>query len=637
MPVGLACAKGFTGRPTAEKCSKGGLAYKESFNHYFVMAIYRAGAQGSDHIPIQALECSDMTKNQSPWLWCDFSSTSDSSKYYTDSKKSDEEDLVMKIGTSFISYEQALLNMQQEVGTKTFDEIMAQNKQEWETQLSKMQVKSISHHYSHKDQQDMLAMFYSASYRSALFPRDLSEVNDEGRQIHYSPYITADKVQQRDDLVYTGPLTADQGWWDAYTTVYPLYSLVNTDRLGSILTGWLNTFKESGWLQQWPSPGQRGCMVGTASDISLGDAIVKDIPGFDQELAYASMRKNAFEQPTESDGNVGRVCLNLYIEKGYIPYDNEEGCRQVVSRTLSYWQSDYAIAQAAHKLGYDDDYRTLYDRAMNYSVLFDQNTQFFRMKDASGKYADVFDELGWGDPYTEAGPYQYRFAIPYDSQGLARHFSSSSSSSSSSEEEEVDISSMCRLLEDIQTMPGTFHVSGYGEVIHEQTEMNMNCWGQYAHNNQPSHYMLWMFGAISDMSKNGKNSKDAMRCKHIGDKYLRRVLSDLYKNDVQMFVGDEDNGQMSAWYLLASMGLYTLSPGDKVMNLGSPLFEEMIIYVGQQQQNMLRIVAKNNGPEHVYVQRVAFNGVDLGEGVNSIEYQQLMKGGKLEFFMTDRI
>ena len=243
--------------------------------------------------------------------------------------------LTVRFATSFISLEQALFNLQSEVGVKTtsFDRLKEDAKEAWRKTLSRIDVSlhedssasvddfSFSAQEENKENKenegnskdiidgqakDKYSLFYTALYRASLFPRQLTEISAEDgvSEIHWSPY--ADSPQNR---VRNGPLSTDSGFWDAWNTVYPLLTLFNRPVLGLTMKGWLNAFEEGGWLPKWASPGYRGSMVGTMGDVSLADAIVNDIPGFDKELAYRAIRKDAFEVPPKGVEGVGRPCL----------------------------------------------------------------------------------------------------------------------------------------------------------------------------------------------------------------------------------------------------------------------------------------------------------------------------------------
>ena len=213
-------------------------------------------------------------------------------------------------------------------------------------------------------------------------------------------------------------------------------------------------------------------------DVTLADAIVKDIPGFDVSTAYEAIRKDAFQIPDEGVQGIGRVCLENYLRYGYIdndaPMTTGGKCYEIVSRTLNYMQSDFAISKAAAKLGKHDDAQILAQRAGNYSKIFDGEAGgFFRGKDArSDKFVSPFDEYAWGKDYTEAGPWQYRFYVPYDPMGLSELY----------QQHGLDF---CQELEKAQTSQSTYHRGDYSSEIHEEIELRDHCWGQYSHNNQP--------------------------------------------------------------------------------------------------------------------------------------------------------
>jgi len=564
-----------------------------NFGHYFAAEIY-VGTTGNKVTgkPLDSFADSN-------WVYVDF--TSEDSNFNL---------ITVRLGTSLISADQALVNLKQEVGpdNTTFDSVKTDGEDDWMKIMSKVKVESVGNGYTQQQTDDLLTTFYSTMYRASLFPRDLSEIDSTGKEVHWSPY---------DGLVHDGPLSTDSGFWDAYSTVYPLHTLINRERLGVMINGWLSAYKEGGWVPKWASPGYRGSMVGTMQDVTIADAIVKNIPGFDRQQAYASIRKDAFEIPPEGVDGVGRVCLQSYLKYGYIPRGSPMttggSCTEIVSRSLNYLQSDWAIAQAARVLGFNDDYDILMQRSKNYTKLFEPETGFFRSRDiGTEKWTEPFDQFAWGGDYTEGGPWQFRYYVPYDPMGLAKTFESTGRN-------------LCDELLRAQTILPTFHLGGYGTEIHEQTEMPEDCWGQYSHNNQPSHYMLYMFGASDAAGYTGQ-------CAAIGQSYIRRVMRELYKPGADMYPGDDDNGQMSAWYILSSLGLYSLSPGSSEYVFGSPQFGSVVIDLDNGKS--LEIDAINNSAENVYIQQVTFNGAVIsGNGVNSINFDSLMAGGKLIFNM----
>lgn len=356
-----------------------------AFAHYFVAAIY-SGANGDQPTSFDATS----VNSGSNVAWVNFSPTDSANDVLT-----------MRLATSFISQDQALVALQAELPlTKGFEALKAEAKSEWNSVLSRIQIHSAPTDATPEQAADYYSVFYSSLYRASLFPRQLTEFTSEGEAVHWSPYATS-----ADTRVQTGPLSTDSGFWDAWNTVYPLLSLFHRPMLGVTMQGWVNAYKEGGWLPKWASPGYRGSMIGTMGDVSLADAIVKDIPGFDREQAYAAIRKDAFEVPPVGVDGVGRVCLSSYLQNGYVTRDaimtTGGNCYEVVSRTLNYLQSDFAVAQAAQKLGYDDDTKVLQQRSSNFSLLFDAETGFFRARSANGgKFVEPFDQYGWGGDYT---------------------------------------------------------------------------------------------------------------------------------------------------------------------------------------------------------------------------------------------
>lgn len=608
---GTAMITGYT------KANSGGVGGDAAgFAHFFALAVYA----GSDGDQITVADPANTLANSNN-AWIDFSPEDASTQVLT-----------VRFATSFISLEQALTNLG-EVSGKSFESMVNEAKQEWRTVLSRAEVKAIPAGYSACESADLLGVFYSSLYRASLFPRQLAELTADGQAVHWSPYATSTETR-----VQEGLLSTDSGFWDAWNTVYPLLSLLNRPVLGATVQGWVKAFQEGEWLPKWASPGYRGSMVGTMGDVSLSSAIVNHIPGFDVAAAYDAIRKDAFVVPPKGVDGVGRVCLEAYLKHGYIPRDASATtggtCSEVIARGLNYVQSDYAISRAAADLGHTDDQAALQQRASNYSLIFDQQTGFFRSKSLQGKWTLPFDQYAWGGDYTEGGPWQFRFYLPHDPKGLNALYKEGGRD-------------MCGELQAAQTVPSVYHIGGYGSVIHEQTEMADHCYGQYAHNNQPVHHMLYMH------MFDGQTGS----CSAQGRRWIRNTLLTLYKNSADMFPGDEDNGEMGAWFVLSSLGLYELSPGSGEFVLGVPLFDAVEINISDlphsaymaavqksqkhlkaraasTEKKILRVEAKNNSKSAVTVLRVLWNGQPLSSATNTISYATLAQGGVLTFEMA---
>eukprot|EP00981_Chlorochromonas_danica_P006127 scaffold1290_cov248-Ochromonas_danica.AAC.12 len=612
---------------------------ENEFRHYFVLLIY-CGSGGDE-----VTKLTNNTHLSSTDAWIDFS---------PEDPRHDR--LTVRFATSLISHEQALVNLDEEVSIRrhSFSSLLEESREEWRSVLSRVQVIAWPEDYKTCEIVNLLTIFYSSLYRASLFPRQLTEWNqvkeDQEEAVHWSPYINNNdnNATSTTNRMQSGLLSTDSGFWDAWNTVYPLLSLINRPMLSATMEGWLTAYKEGGWLPKWASPGYRGSMVGTMGDVSLASAIVNDLPGLDTLTAYEAIRKDAFEVPPVGVEGVGRVCLPAYLTHGYIPRDavatTGGTCSEVVSRSLNYLQSDYAIGQAAKKLDRMDDFTLLQDRAVNYSLLFDEEKGFFRSRNIlNGKWTEPWDEFAWGQDYTEGGPWQFRFYLPYDPVGLQTLYQQSGRD-------------LCQELQRTQTTNSYFHIGGYGNVIHEQTEMADHCRGQYAHNNQPVHHMLYMHMIDGYQGP----------CSQQGRHWIHETLLNFYKPSADMFPGDEDNGEMGAWFVLSSLGLYELSPGSGMMVLGLPLFDLIEVDISDlphsaqmkrlqryqmekkrstissiipppvmMESRTLRIETKRDNRMQTKVKRILWNDQEIDATKNTIAYSTLAQGGVLTFELMD--
>lgn len=438
--------------------------------------------------------------------------------------------VTVRIATSFISHEQAQRNLSREVGDRPFDAAADAAARRWRRWFDR--ARPVGGDRGHRRR------FYCALYRLGLFPSAMHEPDEHGRPHHYSPY---------DGRVHGGVLYTNNGFWDTHRTVYPLLARIDPEGLGEIVEGFLQAYRHGGWLPKWASPGYRNCMVGTHADAVIAEAVAHDIPGFDHAEAYEAIRKNAFE-PGDPDGHFGRVGLEEFARLGYVPGDIPHS----VSRTLDFAYSDWCIAQVALRQGREDDAATLLGRSRHYQNLWHAGSGFMRPRDRAGEWVEPWDAFTWGGPYVEGGPWQHSFNVPHDLRGLARLCGGTEA--------------LVRRLKQMLTTPPRFEVGSYGREIHEMTEMALarddrgEHFGQYAHSNQPVHGVLWMLAALGE-----------------GDfaaRHIRRVCESLYTPDD--LPGDEDNGQMSAWYLFAAMGRYPLCPGSgRLVTCDPGLFEHI--------------------------------------------------------------
>ena len=489
--------------------------------------------------------------------------------------------VTMKIGTSFLSAEQARRNLDREIGERGFDAVRQEAAAAWADVLGRVRVSG-----------GTLAQrrtFYSCLYRAHHFPRMLHEYDAAGQAVHYSPY---------DGGVHPGVLYTDSGFWDTYRTVFPLLSLLHPERLGEMIQGFVNAYREGGWLPQWPSPGYRAVMIGTHIDSVIADACVKGIGGFDREAAYAGLLKDA-DTPGDPHDRYGRVGLADYLAKGYVPADHAD---KATARSLDYFYDDFCISQVADVLGRTADRQRLRGRAQGYRRLYDADLGFLWGKKADGAWLPDFDQYAWGGPYVEGGPWQSTWAVPHDPAGLMALMGG----------QRPFLQKLDRLL----LQPPTFHVGTYGGVIHEMAEMGAVPFGQYDQGNQPVHLALYLFTAAG--------------CPWKTQYWTRRVLDTLYSPD--NYPGDEDNGEMASWYVLNALGVYPLCPGHPSYVFGSPLFPEARLTLAGGKT--LRLSAPANSAQNVYVNHITRNGKT--HTALWITHRDLVQGGVIEFTMARR-
>ncbi|MEM8872647.1 MAG: GH92 family glycosyl hydrolase [Planctomycetota bacterium] len=462
------------------------------------------------------------------------------------------------LATSFIDHEQAQRNANREIGGRDFDAVRAETEAAWRAELDRVRITGGT--------DNQRRTFYTCLWRTLLFPRTLTEFDADDNPVHRSPYTGG---------VKPGHLVTDNGFWDTSRTVYPLLSLAWPTKLGETLDGWLTAYRQSGWMPQWASPGHRAAMVGTHSAAVFADAIAKGIKGFDHATAFASMLKDA-TVPGHPDGVYGRQQLPEYLERGYCP---EVDGLDSVCRSLDYAYNDWCVAVVADVLSETEHAATFRKRAENWRTLFDPVTKFFRPRDMDGQFVEPFREFLWGGPYREGGPWQYRFAVPHDPRGLADVFGGS----------DALAAEMQRMVD----TPPHFEVGTYRKVIHEMAEMAGANFGQYAHSNQPVHGMLFTAARVGRPD--------------VTQRLVRRVLDELYSPDD--YPGDEDNGEMGAWYVLAAIGLFPHCPGDPSYTRLPSLFDDVVLHADDGHVIHLPRVETTGTVAHADVIKATHRGV----------------------------
>lgn len=488
----------------------------------------------------------------------------------------------IRIGTSFISAAQAARALDQEVGFKYLDTVRDEAQMAWRSHLSAVFVEDAGPPSATTLRR--LEVFYTCLYRCLLFPRRLDENTPNGVQ-HWSPY--SGKVR-------SGPGVTDNGFWDTFRTVYPLLALAYPRQLGEIVQGWLNAYADGGWLPKWASPGYRDSMVGTFADVVISDAIIKNISGFDRALAWEALRQDAFEEnPNSKDTSRGKFGLQHYKSKGYIPVD--VAISEACSRTLDFAFADAASARAAEALGHESEARTLRERSERaLREMYDERTGMMGHKDSGGNFMPVPAET-WGECFTEGSAWHHSFP-PFDMALL--------------QELHGGRDLLLDKLRELFTRPADFQVGSYKQEIHEMREMRMLGLGQYAHNNQPVHHLPFLFALLGDRNATAR--------------LVRRILSSAYSPEG--FAGDEDNGEMGAWYVLSSLGLYATAPGvsENYVLASIPIFKRVHL-----RELDVRIEAPAAMQEAPLLSKVLWRGRQLPDV--EVSYAALRQGGTLLF------
>ena len=494
-----------------------------------------------------------------------------------------DEQVVARVASSFISYEQAWQNFK-EVEDKDFETIKNEGSDQWNDVLGRIKVEDPN--------VDNIRTFYSALYRSLLFPRKFHEVTAAGETVHYSPY---------NGEVLPGYMYTDTGFWDTFRSLFPLLNLIYPSVNEEIQEGLVNTYKESGFLPEWASPGHRGVMIGNNSASVVADAYLKGLRGYDIETLYQAMLHGTENvHPTVS--STGRLGHEYYNTLGYVPYD--VGINENAARTLAYGYADWTIYKLAKALNKPQEEIDLFaKRSQNYRNLYSAEHKLMRGKNEDGNFQSPFSPTKWGDAFTEGNSWHYTWSVFHDTQGL------------------IDLmggnKEFVTMLDSVFITPPIFDDSYYGHVIHEIREMQIMNMGQYAHGNQPIQHMVYLYNYAGEPWKS--------------QFWAREVMDKLYTAAPDGYCGDEDNGQTSAWYVFSALGFYPVCPGSDQYVMGSPLFNKVTVTL--ENGNQFEINAPNSHPLRRYISTMKLNGKDYTK--NYLTFQDLMKGAKIDLKMSE--
>ena len=522
--------------------------------------------------------------------------------------------LNLRIATSLISLEQARRNLALEIAPgDTFDDVRERAQRQWDAQLGIVRLRGAS--------RDELTTLYSNLYRLFLYPNAAYENTGTATQPHWryaSPFsapVGPDTPTRTGARVVDGKPYVNNGFWDTYRTAWPAYVLLTPSKAGEMIDGFVQQYRDGGWIARWSSPGYADLMVGTSADVAFADAWLKGVRNFDVRAFYQSALKDA--TVVSPLAGTGRKGLQRAIFRGYTSTGVEEG----LSWSMDGYINDFAIGNLAAALArqpatddpyaahYADDAAYFRQRALGYANLFDPAVGFFVGRDGAGDWhhdAEDFDPLRWGGDYTETDAWNMAFHAPQDGAGLAALYGGRAA--------------LAAKLDAFFATPGEFHVGSYGEPIHEMLEARDVRMGQYGHSNQPSHHIVYMY----DFAGQPWKTQDK----------VRDVLSRLYVGSEigQGYPGDEDNGEMSAWYLFSAAGFYPLRTGTPEYVIGAPYFPHMDIAL--ENGKHLVIDAPAVSDVNRYVQGLRVNGRPWQR--LTLPHALLAQGATLAFTMGPR-
>ena len=491
------------------------------------------------------------------------------------------EKIQARVASSFISSAQAMQNLK-ELGQADMDQLKLQGRQRWNEVLGKIEVED--------ENIDHLRTFYSCLYRSLLFPRAFYEKDAAGEIVHYSPY---------NGTVLKGYMFTDTGFWDTFRCLFPLLNLMCPSENVKIQEGLANTYKESGFLPEWASPGHRGCMVGNNSASVVADAYLSGLRGYDMETLWQAV-VHGTQAVHPQINSTGRLGYEYYNKLGYVPYDVK--INESVARTLEYAYDDWCIYQLGKALGKSaKELKPFAKRAMNYQKMFDKETKLMRGRLKNGKFMSPFNPLKWGDAFTEGNAWHYTWSVFHDPQGLIQLMGGKDAFN--------------QMLDSVFMLPPVFDNSYYGYTIHEIREMQVMDMGNYAHGNQPIQHAIYLYGYSGQPWKT--------------QYWIRQVMDKLYTPAPDGYCGDEDNGQTSAWYVFSAMGFYPVCPGSGQYVLGTPYFKSMKLHL----ENGKEVDIQSEG-KGCYVDEMLLNGKSYQH--NYLDMRSLMQGTQITYRLSEQ-
>jgi predicted alpha-1,2-mannosidase len=521
----------------------------------------------------------------------------------------DTKSVTMRIATSLLSVDQARKNLEQEISpADTLETVRERAQQAWDDKLKVIEVEGAS--------EDQLITLYSNLYRLFLYPNSGFENTGTPQQPNYKyasafvPNAGPDTPTKTGAKIVDGKVYVNNGFWDTYRTTWPAYALLTPTHAGEMVDGFVQQYRDGGWISRWSSPGYANLMTGTSSDVSFADAYLKGITNFDTKGAYDAALRNATVTPPNQ--NVGRKGIDKSIFLGYTATSTGEG----MSWALEGYVNDHGLATMAQALAdrnphdprrkeYLENAEYFRNRAQNYVHMFDPAIGFFQGKAEDGtwrKTPETYDPREWGHDYTETNGWNMAFTVPHDGQGLANLYGGRDK--------------LAAKLDKFFAEPETARFPGsYGGIIHEMIEARDVRLGQYGHSNQPSHHIPYMYNYTGQPYKAQALARDINSRLYLGSEIG------------QGYPGDEDNGEMSAWWLFSALGFYPLQMGSPAYAIGSPLFTKATVNL--ENGKKLVVNAPKNNRQNVYVQALKVNGKPYDK--TFLPHDLLAAGGTLDF------
>lgn len=474
--------------------------------------------------------------------------------------------VMVKAASSFTGLDGAINNLNKEIPSFDFERVRADLSKEWEERLGKILV--------YGAQKEELVNFYSALYRSSFLPRTFNDIDGS-----YPAFSKGNPIYK---MEAGKTYYEDFSMWDTYRALHPLLNIISPSQNGEMMNSLVLKYEQGGWLPIFPCwNSYTAAMIGDHAISVIADAYIKDTQGFNIEKAYEAMRKNAFESPVdmkEYEDGMGRRALKSYLKYGYVPYEdsvpNAFHTKEQVSRTLEYAYDDYALAQVAKKLGKNEDYELLIKRAENWKNVINPQTGYAAPKDSMGNFIEI-DPFSFSKHITEGAPCHYTWYVPHDQEGLIEH------------------------------------IGGTKKYFSKLDSMFTQ--HRYWHGNEPCHQVAWLFPFIGQPEKTVE--------------YVKKIMETEYMPVPGGLSGNDDAGQMSAWYIFGALGFYPVCPSNPDYIIGESIFPKIVINL--ENGNTFTIINERKNEDLQSPRSILINNEPIKD--YKLNHHDIMRGGTLTF------